>query len=168
MYDRVEVYCMYLQICKDKNFDMVWVFNKKSSMVVSSFSSYGWFNEGLKLLCLNKSVYKSLIGCIRYINKGLVSGFVTILVVEGRGFNLYKSGRYLILKGRFSHSILFLIEDTLFVRIQNKRLFLYSTDRLVLSKFVQLIRYYYKPDIYKGKGILYYNENLVLKEGKER
>jgi large subunit ribosomal protein L6 len=46
-------------------------------------------------------------------------------------------------------------------------IFISGSSNQNVSQTAALIRSYKKPEPYKGKGILYDNEKIVLKEGKK-
>lgn len=47
------------------------------------------------------------------------------------------------------------------------KLFVYGDSYQKITKTTALIQSYKQPDPYKGKGILYENEKIILKEGKK-
>ena len=47
------------------------------------------------------------------------------------------------------------------------KLFIYGNSYRNVTQTAALIRSYKKPEPYKGKGILYETEKIVLKEGKK-
>jgi ribosomal protein L6P/L9E len=51
--------------------------------------------------------------------------------------------------------------------INNKNLFLYSIDLLVLNRYSYILKKCKSLDVYKGKGILVEGEKVIKKEGKK-
>lgn len=76
--------------------------------------------------------------------------------------------KLLILKLGLSHPLYFKIPETLkIVSLKLTKLFVYGTSYQDVSQISSTIRSYKKPEPYKGKGFLYDNEKIVLKEGKK-
>lgn len=68
----------------------------------------------------------------------------------------------------FSHQIYFKSWDNVKLKCtKNTNLFLFSNSYQHLTQTLAVIRLLKKPEPYKGKGILYNNEKIVLKEGKK-
>lgn len=68
----------------------------------------------------------------------------------------------------YSHGIYLKIPSTLKVFcLKYNKLFLLGNSYLFVTQLAALIRSYKTPEPYKGKGILYISEKLVLKEGKK-
>ena len=75
---------------------------------------------------------------------------------------------FLNLKLGYSHSIYYKIPSNIKINIhQSVKLFLSSYCKFNLSQSASMIRSLKKPEPYKGKGILYSNEKIKLKEGKK-
>jgi large subunit ribosomal protein L6 len=68
----------------------------------------------------------------------------------------------------YSHPIYFKIskKSNIFC-LKNTKLFIYGNSYQNITKTASLIRSYKKPEPYKGKGILYENEKIIIKEGKK-
>jgi len=68
----------------------------------------------------------------------------------------------------YSHPIYFKIpQKTRIVSLKLTKLFLYGSSYQELTSTASKIRLNKTPEPYKGKGILYENEKIVLKEGKK-
>jgi len=68
----------------------------------------------------------------------------------------------------YSHSIYFKIPHSVFIKChKTTKLFISSNNFNYVSQIAALLRSYKIPEPYKGKGILYSNENIKLKEGKK-
>jgi large subunit ribosomal protein L6 len=77
-------------------------------------------------------------------------------------------GHLLLLKLGYSHPIYFKIPSNLNIFcLKLTKLFLYGSSHQQVTSAASKIRLNKTPEPYKGKGILYYNENIVLKEGKK-
>lgn len=76
--------------------------------------------------------------------------------------------KLLLLKLGYSHSIYFKIpKDLKIICLKLTKLFVSGNSYQQITQTAALIRSYRKPEPYKGKGILYYNEKITLKEGKK-
>jgi len=68
----------------------------------------------------------------------------------------------------YSHDIYFKIPSNITVFcLKSDKLFLSGSLYEYVSQIASLIRSYKMPEPYKGKGILYENETILLKEGKK-
>lgn len=74
----------------------------------------------------------------------------------------------LLLKLGYSHPLYFKIPKDLSVFcLKLTKVFIFGSSYQTVSQTAALIRSYKKPEPYKGKGILYENEKIKLKEGKK-
>jgi ribosomal protein L6P/L9E len=101
---------------------------------------------------------------------GVSLSFVLRLTFVGVGFRVESiENNFIKLKLGFSHFIF--IRIPLYVEVfapQKTSLVLKSFDEQLLKEFCSKICFFRAPDVYKGKGILYKNEILILKEGKKK
>ena len=68
----------------------------------------------------------------------------------------------------FSHSIFFKIDSKLkAITHRPTDLYLFGSSSVQVNQTASMIRSYKLPEPYKGKGILYQNEQVKLKEGKK-
>jgi large subunit ribosomal protein L6 len=76
--------------------------------------------------------------------------------------------KLLLFKLGYSHSLYFKVSDELRVFcLKLTKLFVFGHSYQSVNQTSALIRSYKKPEPYKGKGILYVNEKIKLKEGKK-
>lgn len=76
--------------------------------------------------------------------------------------------KLLMLKLGYSHSLYFKIPENLTIFcLKFTKLFIYGNSYQNVTQTASLIRSYKKPEPYKGKGILYETEKIILKEGKK-
>ena len=67
-----------------------------------------------------------------------------------------------------SHPIYFKISNKLhFFCLKSTKLFVFGNSYQQITQIASIIRSQKKPEPYKGKGILYENEKIILKEGKK-
>lgn len=85
-----------------------------------------------------------------------------------RVLNVENNNTLLLFKLGFSHSIYFKVPKNLKITsLKFTKLFICGNSYNFLTQTVALIRMLKKPEPYKGKGILYETEKIVLKEGKK-
>jgi large subunit ribosomal protein L6 len=118
-----------------------------------------------------KALRGTTIALIKQTFIGLKSGFRIQLKLVGVGFKVtleeLQDGSFLILKLGYSHSIAIKIPSNLkVVCLKNTSISILGSDKQKVNNFAAIIRSYKKPEPYKGKGILYHDEKIVLKEGK--
>ena len=94
------------------------------------------------------------------------------LRLSGIGYKVFESRledrKLLHLKLGNSHSLYYKIPEKIVIKIiQSSKLFIFGDDYAKVCQIAALIRSYKKPEPYKGKGILYANEIIKLKEGKK-
>jgi len=89
-------------------------------------------------------------------------------VLFSRIKDYYFSGvRYLILKIGFSKDLSIEIPPIIKVIILKPTLILFKgVDKNLLNQFVASLRLLKAPDSYKGKGLRYIEEKVVIKAGK--
>jgi large subunit ribosomal protein L6 len=76
--------------------------------------------------------------------------------------------KLLMFKLGYSHSLYFKVPKTIkFFCLKFTKLFIYGNSYQNVTQIAALIRSYKKPEPYKGKGILYESEKIILKEGKK-
>merc|ERR1712038_1886974 len=129
-----------------------------------------------KTLGKSKNISKSLQGrtyfAIKKIFKRLKILTCKKLKLIGVGYKIFENNlkglscEFLNFKLGYSHSVYYKIPDNIKIIIrQSNKLFVLGYDYNLVNQTAFTIRSYKKPDPYKGKGILYYNESIILKEG---
>lgn len=126
-------------------------------------------------LKLNKTNLKIVEDICNKIDKILAEsniGFSNKIMIFGIGFRswAYKVDngfKYLVLKIGFSRDLCLKIPPVVKTIVLKPTLILFkSLDKNVLNQFVAFLRSLKAPDSYKGKGLRYVEEKIVLKEGK--
>jgi len=83
------------------------------------------------------------------------------------GYRAAVQGNEIVLSLGYSHPVKLEIPETVSVEVlQNTTINLKSCDKELLGLFAANIRLWRKPEPYKGKGILYKNEQILRKAGK--
>ena len=89
------------------------------------------------------------------------------MTLNGVGYRASVTGNELILNLGYSHPVQISIPETITVEvIKNTTISLKSCDKELLGLFAANIRSWRRPEPYKGKGILYKNEQILRKAGK--
>lgn len=141
------------------------------------FGASGWFFQNLfryysllynKKLSIIRLCFLSsflLYNCVL----GLIKSYFKYIQLRGRSFKFLFFFNSLILKFGFSHKIYYTIPNNVKILLLNKQIFKISGKSLQKIKkiFFDLhsIRNF---DKYKGKGLIYYKDTLVLKESSKK
>ena len=118
----------------------------------------------------NKKI-RSLHGLYRTLINNMVIGvskqFDLTLVLKGVGYRAVVQGNEIILSLGYSHPVKIEIPKEISVEVvKNTTVNLKSCDKELLGLFASNIRAWRQPEPYKGKGILYENEQIIRKAGK--
>ena len=98
---------------------------------------------------------------------GVSEQFQLTLILKGVGYRATVQGNEIILNLGYSHQVKLKIPESIIVEIiQNTNIILKSCDKELLGLFASKIRSWRPPEPYKGKGILYKDEQIVRKAGK--
>jgi large subunit ribosomal protein L6 len=114
---------------------------------------------------------RSLYGLYRTLINNMIIGvseqFNLTLMLQGVGYRAAVQGKEIVLNLGYSHPVKMNIPETISVEvIQNTTINLKSCDKELLGLFASKIRAWRRPEPYKGKGILYKNEQIIRKAGK--
>lgn len=130
------------------------------------------YDTNLKVSLKNESRnLRSLHGLYRTLINNMVIGvseqFQLTLILKGVGYRAIVENKELILNLGYSHSIKISIPEDISVEIvQNTTINLKSCNKEKLGLFASNIRAWRRPEPYKGKGILYKDEQIIRKVGK--
>ena len=114
---------------------------------------------------------RSLHGLYRTLINNMIIGvseqFQITLILKGVGYRAVSQGKEIILNLGYSHPVKIDIPEEISIEIvQNTTINLKSCDKEKLGLFASNIRAWRRPEPYKGKGILYQNEQIIRKAGK--
>lgn len=144
--------------------------NKKRSIIkVSTVPFFGVSNNTRKTLKAFQNLTTALIK--QFIMESSVL-FYQKLKLVGVGYRAFPVNSFedklLLFKIGYSHFIYFRKPTNIKIFcLKTTKLFLYGNSYEYLTQVSSLIRSYKKPEPYKGKGILYNHEKIVIKEGKK-
>ena len=130
-------------------------------------------NDNLLMINLKENTrsVRSLHGLYRTLINNMVIGvseqFQLTLILKGVGYRAAVQGKEIILNLGYSHPVKINIPEVISVDVvQNTTINLKSCDKELLGLFASNIRSWRRPEPYKGKGILYKNEQIIRKAGK--
>jgi len=114
---------------------------------------------------------RALHGLYRTLINNMVIGvseqFQLTLILKGVGYRAVVQGNQIVLNLGYSHPVNIDIPNTVSVEVvQNTTINLKSCDKELLGLFAANIRAWRRPEPYKGKGILYKDEQILRKAGK--
>ena len=114
---------------------------------------------------------RSLHGLYRTLLNNMIVGvseqFEITLILKGVGYRAAVQGKDIVLNLGYSHPVTIPIPETVSVEVEkNTTILLKSCDKELLGLFAANIRAWRRPEPYKGKGILYKDEQILRKAGK--
>jgi large subunit ribosomal protein L6 len=97
---------------------------------------------------------------------GVTAGFKKELQIVGVGYKAALQGSKLNLSLGYSHPINYQIPEGVKVTLNENKIVVEGADKQLVGQTAAEIRRFRSPEPYKGKGIRYVDERIVLKEGK--
>ena len=97
---------------------------------------------------------------------GVTAGFKKELQIVGVGYKAALQGSKLNLSLGYSHPINYQIPEGVKVTLVESKIIVEGADKQLVGQTAAEIRRFRSPEPYKGKGIRYVDERIVLKEGK--
>ena len=136
--------------------------------LLSIIENNGQLNLSLKE---NKKNSRALHGLYRTLINNMIIGvseqFTLTLILKGVGYRAAVQNKDIILNLGYSHPVVIAIPNDISVEvIQNTTINLKSCNKELLGLFAANIRTWRQPEPYKGKGILYKDEQILRKAGK--
>lgn len=99
---------------------------------------------------------------------GVSEGFTRKLELVGVGYRAAVQGNDLNLSLGFSHPVVFTAPEGITITTPTQTEILISgADKQLIGEVAAKIRAYRKPEPYKGKGIRYAGEKIIMKEAKK-
>jgi large subunit ribosomal protein L6 len=100
---------------------------------------------------------------------GVSEGFQKKLLLVGVGYRAQAQGNKLNLSLGFSHPVVYDLPEVVTAETPTQtEIILKSINKQVLGQVAAEIRAYRPPEPYKGKGIRYADEKVVIKETKKK
>lgn len=135
--------------------------------------------EGINVAVENDTVavtrtgdqYKALHGLVRsLINNaviGVLNGYRKELLIVGVGYKATLAGNKLTLNLGYSHTIEYIVPEGIKMTITDgTKITIDGYDKQLVGEVAASIRRFKKPEPYKGKGVRYADEHVVIKPGK--
>ena len=99
---------------------------------------------------------------------GVSEGFKKELAIVGVGYKATLSGNKLTLNLGYSHPIVYQLPAGVKLTVvqDSNKMIIEGCDKQLVGETAAQIRRFRPPEPYKGKGIRYVDERIVLKEGK--
>ncbi len=99
--------------------------------------------------------------------KGTHVGFQKRLLIEGVGFKAALAGKSLTLNLGFTHPVVVEVPEGIKVTCKTPTdIEIEGVNRQQVGHFAAVVRAYYEPEPYKGKGVRYSDETVRRKAGK--
>lgn len=100
--------------------------------------------------------------------RGVTEGFEKKLALVGVGYRAQVQGKKLNLQLGFSHPVDFEIPEGVTVETPSQtEIIIKGTDKQLVGQVAAEIRSFRPPEPYKGKGVRYADERVVMKEAKK-
>ena len=114
---------------------------------------------------------KALHGLFRSLIKnnliGVSEGYKKELQIVGVGYKAVLAGTKLTLSLGYSHDIIYQVPEGIKIQITDAtKLQITGVDKQLVGEVAASIRKFKKPEPYKGKGVRYSDEHVVIKPGK--
>jgi large subunit ribosomal protein L6 len=101
--------------------------------------------------------------------QGVTRGFEKKLQLVGTGYRAQAQGSSLNLSLGFSHPVVYKLPDGIKAETPTQNdILIKGADRQKVGQVAAEIRAYKSPEPYKGKGVRYADEKVVLKEVKKK
>ena len=101
--------------------------------------------------------------------RGVTEGYERKLELVGVGYRAQLQGRVLSLTLGFSHPVVYEVPEGVSVETQSQNeVIIRGTDKQQVGQVAADIRRFRPPEPYKGKGVRYANERVVMKEAKKK
>jgi large subunit ribosomal protein L6 len=101
--------------------------------------------------------------------RGVSAGFERKLELVGVGYRAQAQGNKLSLTLGFSHPVVYEVPEGVTVETPSQtEIFVRGTDKQAVGQVAADLRAFRPPEPYKGKGVRYSNERIVLKEAKKK
>ncbi|MGH2872371.1 MAG: 50S ribosomal protein L6 [Solirubrobacteraceae bacterium] len=101
--------------------------------------------------------------------QGVTRGYERKLELVGVGYRAAVQGKQLNLSLGFSHPVLYPVPEGITIETPSQtEIIVKGTDRQKVGQTAAEIRGIRPPEPYKGKGVRYTGEQIVLKEGKKK
>jgi len=123
----------------------------------------------LNILYLKHKKLKAIFLFLQNIYNILSIGFYMELLLIGLGYKITRIGKNKIkFDLNYSHKIIYINIVDIIIRCFKKRILIFGIQKLTLMNIATKLRSLRIPNVYKGTGIRFKNENVKLKIGKKK
>lgn len=158
------------------NGQVVAVKGKKGTMELSLHPTVELVQEDgqLKIVAASEAAeHRALAGTMRALVNNLVigvsNGFERKLQLVGVGYRAQAQGKVLNLSLGFSHPIEFKVPEGITIETPSQtEIVVRGVDKQQVGQVAAKIRAHRPPEPYKGKGVRYADETIILKEAKKK
>jgi len=100
---------------------------------------------------------------------GVTKGYEKKLTLVGVGYRATLTGKKLNLAVGLSHPVDFMVPDGITITVPTQtEVVIQGADKHIVGQIAATLRGYRPPEPYKGKGVRYSDEKIVLKEAKKK
>ena len=116
-----------------------------------------------------KKLWPTMRTLVRNIVTGVKDGYKESLEIQGVGLRSAMQGNTLVMQLGFSHEVRYDIPAGIKVAVTDQtKIAIEGIDKQAVGQAAAKIRSFKKPEPYKGKGIRYTGEYVMIKEGKKK
>ena len=126
-------------------------------------------DNSIKIISDNKEIVGTTVVLIKNILTGVSQGFSRALQLVGVGYRAKVQNNVLELSLGFSHSVIYKPTEGISIEApSNTEIIIKGASKEKVGQTAAEIRALRSPEVYKGKGIRYSDEKIILKEIKKK
>lgn len=152
------------------NFNFIYLYNNinKQNIYIKIYSEFLQFINNDMIFVKMKMYFYLIINLARIYYSQLNTGFFIEIITKGIGYNVYTKKKFIFFDLGQSHYIGIKIPNYCVVKRFKARLAIFGFLKDKIQNFAKKLLSLQIVDAYKGKGVIYKNQKIVLKEGKKR
>lgn len=100
--------------------------------------------------------------------EGVSKGVSKAVEINGVGYRAAVQNGILTLFLGYSHEIKYMIPEGVNITVEKNVITIEGYDKQAVGQVAAELRHLRKPEPYKGKGVRYQGEHIVMKEGKKK
>ncbi len=117
----------------------------------------------------SKKLWPTMRTLVKNIVNGVKTGYTESLEIQGVGYRCAMQGNTLVLQLGFSHEVRYDVPKGIKLTVTDQtKIAIEGIDKQAVGQAAAKIRSFKKPEPYKGKGIRYTGEYVMMKEGKKK
>jgi len=122
----------------------------------------------MSLLIRSKANLRYLVRLVGNMSRGVSEGYFIELQCVGLGYRFVLLNKFLIMKLGYCNYLRCTYNKNVYFVGHRDKLIIYGLELGEVRRFGNLFKQLRKPDAYKGKGIRYAGESIILKVGKQK